>query len=280
LKLYGGPIGLETLLMSEVRPLITQLKSASSISKWFFIRYADPQFHLRIRIQTSTLNHAAAVRRQIDSLIVRAIRSGKIWRAQFDTYEREVERYGGLKGVLASEDIFWADSDAVLDMLSGFTGDDGFDARWRAGLVSIDALLNDFGLQPFAKLEVLRDLRDAYRLRFKAGPDARQRIAQRFRVERERLRPLFFPSGLDESDLSFIQPVLKTRSARIKPIVEHLKSLQDRSELQGTQLELLGSYTHIHVNRLFQSAGTIHELVLYDLLYRFCDENIARCTNS
>ena len=43
---------------------------------------------------------------------------GTIWRVQFDTYEREVERYGGSQGVVLGERIWNADSDAVMSIVS------------------------------------------------------------------------------------------------------------------------------------------------------------------
>jgi thiopeptide-type bacteriocin biosynthesis protein len=42
------------------------------------------------------------------------VRSGLLSRFQLDTYEREVERYGGAAGITPAEKLFHADSEAAL----------------------------------------------------------------------------------------------------------------------------------------------------------------------
>ena len=67
---------------------------------------------------------------------------GILWKIQLDTYEREVERYGGAEGVALAERIFQADSETVLEILEMLEeGDAGVDERWRLALRGIDMLL-------------------------------------------------------------------------------------------------------------------------------------------
>ena len=56
--------------------------------------------------ETLPMLHAASRRR--------CSTTGQLWRVQLDTYEREVERYGGEAGIGLAERVFHADSDAVL----------------------------------------------------------------------------------------------------------------------------------------------------------------------
>src|SRR5205814_7998372 len=80
--------------------------------------------------------------------------TGELWRLQLDTYEREVERYGGDTGIRLAERVFHADSDAVLAIVSELTGDAGADLRWRVALRGVDLLFDDLGLT----LEQKRDI--------------------------------------------------------------------------------------------------------------------------
>lgn len=51
-KLYGGIAICDKILFTHVLPLTNFLESEGTIDKWFFIRYSDPEFHLRIRLHT------------------------------------------------------------------------------------------------------------------------------------------------------------------------------------------------------------------------------------
>ena len=47
---------------------------------------------------------------------------GLVRRLVFDTYEREVERYGGEAGMDAAERYFWIDSEAIVQLLDPANG--------------------------------------------------------------------------------------------------------------------------------------------------------------
>jgi thiopeptide-type bacteriocin biosynthesis protein len=74
------------------------------------------------------------------------VEEGRAGRLAFDTYERELERYGGLEGIELTERVFHADSDTVLELLSMFEpGDRGAEERWRMGLCGTSMLLPTLG---------------------------------------------------------------------------------------------------------------------------------------
>ena len=69
---------------------------------------------------------------------------GTVWKVSTDTYDREVERYGGDAGIELAEQIHAADSDAVLEVLGLLDGDFGEAApetRWKLCLYATDRLL-------------------------------------------------------------------------------------------------------------------------------------------
>ena len=51
------------------------------------------------------------------------LEDGQLWRLQLDTYEREVERYGGPEGMVLAERLFQADSEAVLEIVEQYPED-------------------------------------------------------------------------------------------------------------------------------------------------------------
>jgi thiopeptide-type bacteriocin biosynthesis protein len=60
-----------------------------------------------------------------------------------DTYDREIERYGGSEGIRVAEQIFAVDSACVLDLLST---EHSHTEWWRIALLGVDMLLADFHL--------------------------------------------------------------------------------------------------------------------------------------
>src|SRR5262249_51871370 len=133
-KLYGGAAVLDETLVTVFPPLLEAAAASGALSRWFFIRYADPQVHLRVRVN----GQPHRLRRDVLPIICDALNpvlsSGRIWKIQFDTYEREIERYGGPEATATAEDIFFADSEACLTILRESASDEGMDLRWRACL--------------------------------------------------------------------------------------------------------------------------------------------------
>ncbi len=90
-KLYCGPSDADLIVREHLLPLIEQLRATAPVDRWFFLRYADPEHHLRVRLHAGgegSLLGAAA------SALARLVERGIVRRVAFDTYEPETERYG------------------------------------------------------------------------------------------------------------------------------------------------------------------------------------------
>ncbi|MGW7680329.1 lantibiotic dehydratase [Kribbella sp. NPDC054772] len=105
-KIYLAADLQDALLAGPVRQLVERMGA----ERWFFLRYRDPDAHLRIRF-----HHG-------DPAILNAwatdlIDAGRIRTVVLDEYEPEVARYSGPEVMAAAEDVFCADSQAVLEQL-------------------------------------------------------------------------------------------------------------------------------------------------------------------
>jgi thiopeptide-type bacteriocin biosynthesis protein len=89
----------------------------AEVDRWFFVRYRDPEPHLRLRFH----GDPAALNRQLlpdcHDWFAELHRAGLAGRLALDTYEPEWERYGGPAATTAAEAAFAADSAAVLAQL-------------------------------------------------------------------------------------------------------------------------------------------------------------------
>ena len=276
-KLYTGTATADHLLREVVGPLTAEVLHSGAADQWFFIRYGDPDWHLRVRFHGKPERLHGNVMPAIQAAAAPLLKEGRLARVQFDTYEREVERYGGAEGIVLAERIFQADSEAVLEIIENLElGDAGLDERWRLVLRGIDALLQDLGFDPATKFAVIRKARAAFAKEIRVDGRLKGQIGDRFRKERKRLEALLDPSQDAESALSSGFEIFRHRSARLAPIVAELKASEAEGRLSLSLHELAHNYIHMHANRLLRSAHRAHELVLYDFLARLYGSKVAR----
>jgi len=203
---------------------------------------------------------------------------GRMWRLQLDTYEREIERYGGPVGIELAERLFTADSACVIDIVGMLAGDAGSDARWRLALRGTDQLLDDLGFDLPQRLALMRRVRDSFAREHRADTSVgfQRGLGDKYRKERNALVALLDRTRDADSDLSPGLERLAVRSAANTPIIAELRDAERRGALTLSVAELAPSYIHMHVNRLIRSAQRAHELVLYDLLVRLYEGQAAR----
>lgn len=267
LKLYCGTSTADAILRDVVGPLVRDAIAQRRADRWFFIRYGDPDWHIRLRLH-GTPPALAALLIDIGDQLEPLLADAGIARLVVDTYRPEDQRYGGPAAMPIVEEIFEADSEAVLGIVSLLSGDDGMDARWRLCLRGADMLLDDLGLAPDERRRVMRTLRDGYRTEFRAGASTRGQVGDRFRRERAGLVELVRRSDDGGSDLAPGLDLLATRSRRIRPLAAQLRQLERDGGLQLPVSTIARSLVHMHLNRLLRSAHRAQELVIYDFLDR------------
>ncbi|MGW2162215.1 lantibiotic dehydratase [Nonomuraea sp. NPDC001699] len=263
-KLYSGPVGADTILQQVVRPLVREAVSDASVDRWFFVRYADPDPHLRLRLHGDPGRLTNEVLPALLAACAPFHAEGMLWRIQVDTYEREVERYGGADGIVLAERLFHADSDAALKAIEATPRD--MDARWRLALVGLDRLLDDLGLDLAGRLSVCAAARDRFGREFGADAAFAHRLGARYRRERTLLESL-----LTAPDHPF-----RARSEAARPIVAELASCAGADRLTRQVTALAGGFLHMHANRMLPAAARAQELVLYDFLSRWYRSRAAR----
>ena len=108
---------------------------------WFFVRYSEPEYHLRIRVKCSPRALWETVAVGIQDCIEALVSDKVLIRYDLASYEPEFSRYGGERGVALAERVFHLDSEFVVDMFgrSGIADGDPSDAMMMIGL---DALLS------------------------------------------------------------------------------------------------------------------------------------------
>ena len=116
-KLYC-PSDLETELLSGPVRAFARDVAGEGFTDWFFIRYSDPRRHIRLRFRGEPARLLADLLPRVTAWATDLISSGVCQRFSIDTYDRELDRFGGSHGLAAAEDFFCADSAAVSDLLA------------------------------------------------------------------------------------------------------------------------------------------------------------------
>jgi thiopeptide-type bacteriocin biosynthesis protein len=267
LKLYGGTGGADRVLLDLVAPRVAEARRSGLADRWYFLRYADPGTHLRVRLRGDPARLLAEFLPSLHEAARPWLGDGRLHRLQLDTYEREVERYGGPEGIEIAEAIFEADSDMVVAVLPHVIGDAALDARWRLALVGVDRLLDDLGLDEPARLRVLGAMREAYAREH--GLDTQsERLGERLRTERKALEALRAGDVAADSPMALALPHVAERSERLKPLVAALRGHAAAGRLDASLEDLAASFVHMQVNRLIRSAPRAHEAVLYHFLWQ------------
>ncbi len=283
-KIYTGAPTADRILCGVIAPLVRRARESGWIDQWFFIRYADPEPHVRVRFHGAPEAIELQLLPALNRALADALESGRSWRVQLDTYEREIERYAGPQGMLLSEQIFHVDSDAAVAIADLFVrGRLRAADRWRLALVATDRLLDDLRLDAAQRRDLMTTMRDRYATEHDAGPLLKRQISERYRLERPQLAPMLDAARAATGDGPIVRgavgdalAILHDRSSRLVPIVDELYSLADAGQLTMPVPQLASSLMHLSLTRHLRSAVRAQETVIYDFLYRVETERAAR----
>lgn len=262
-KLYCGHLTADRVLLAVVRPLAAELRTHGLIDTWFFVRYADPDPHLRVRWHLSDPNRLGEVLHYVRKALQPYSSNDALWRIQTDTYRRELERYG-CRTIGWSEALFNYQSQALLDaMAAAAPGETPFEP-WLWGLGAVEELLIAFNYPLPRKLALMESLRDSLAQEFGLNNALKRQLETKYRQARTAVQ-----QALASVDKEALPPALAAISRSIQN-----QMLQGQVEVPLNRL--LGSYVHMLLNRVIPSDARLHELVLYDFLVRHYQSCLAR----
>ncbi len=266
-KIYCGYKVSDALLTEIIKPFTEKLIRENYIKKWFFIRYTDPNYHIRFRVELTDKKNIGHVIHEFNNLLQEYIESKSVWLLQIDCYDREIERYGSNTMELA-EEVFFNDSVEIINFLSTSKSEDTdtvSESKPIFSLKLIDFYLTHFGLTDSQKLSFMERLRDSFYKEFDINKDNKKQIEKVYNKHKE----------------SIYQQLLDTNNAIINTAIkqnidEILKVAKQESTPENKVTYLISSFVHMSLNRLYYSNNRIHELVCYDVLWKFYKSKVSR----
>jgi lantibiotic biosynthesis protein len=274
-KLYCGIKTADKILEQVITPLIKTLQSKHLIGQWFFIRYNDPHFHLRLRFHVTDANNTGTVMELFRKSLESFTSEGLVWKCITDTYVRELERYG-FETITHAESLFFEDSNTMLQMLALTEGDEREHIRWLWAMRNIDEWLNVFSYSLKDKLQLLEGLKTVFSREFNTNKQVQQELGNLYRKHKKEIETMMHITATDEHDWVPLADILNQRSIKIKPIAGQLIQNQQQGLLNPSLNHLMGSYIHMIMNRICTSKARMQEMVVYDFLYCYYKSAIAR----
>lgn len=268
-KIYCGTKTTDYILSEIIRPLVLELKEKQFIKKWFFIRYADPDHHLRLRFRCRQPKHIGNIIALLNAPLKQLMDQDLIWKVQMDTYQRELERYGSNTIELA-ETLFQFDSEMITGLIDLLVeGIEADELRWMLALRGMDALLSDFDYSLESKKELLFRLKIGFASEFHMNKNLKKQVNEQYRKYRNQIEYFMHLTSETADDYLPLLDLLEIRSKQNKEVANHILNIQKDGALEMDINELLASFIHMFMNRLFKSKNRLYEMVAYDFLYRY-----------
>jgi thiopeptide-type bacteriocin biosynthesis protein len=272
-KFYCGERVGEKLLNYAIKPIVDELEANNLINKWFFIRYRDKDgHHLRFRIQLKDQNKFSECVSVIKKHIQPFENNLLIWKTQTDTYLRELQRYG-FESIDATEALYYNDSECTVKFADMIEGDAGERIRWLFSLLSMDQLLNDFGFDVKQKMKLLNIAKTSFGKEFNKTGALNKQVNELYSENMSSIE-VFLNEEAKAEMYAPLWDILKVRSAKNKSVVEALKGLNEDNILPGGLESTVLSYLHMVCNRIFLAKQRVHEMVVYDMLFKYYSKQL------
>jgi len=250
-KLYTGRVTSDSILIKNISKITNYLLEKNIIDKWFFIRYTDPDFHLRLRFHLTDSKNYNEVSKIVNEEFSQLIEEKKIWKLDLSTYNRELERYNW-SNIDNSETIFYIDSDFTVKMLD-YLKYKNENKIWFYVLKSIDDFFNAFNISLDERHRIMERMFLSFWIEHGQVKSIKKDIDVKYRKYSKEITNLF---NSPDKELEILY------SERL----EQLKNIDMNEHEEQDMTELLPSYIHMNVNRFVQSNPRVHELVMYGIL--------------
>jgi lantibiotic biosynthesis protein len=270
-KIYCHPSRANSILAETLHPLLKGLEKEGEITQWFFVRYRDPAYHLRLRLcLAGGKAGSGSVLDRFGGKLRKLVQQGIIPDYQVAVYEREMERYDPTL-MEAAEQVFCASSALLTAYIKNtrFSEDDYlYNVMAFQGM---DTILDAFGLDVAGKVELLGQLYASFFKEFGETKELKVQLASKYR-EISKL-----PEGLPGAGSTVLLSSLKLKSfqRRFEEALAHAAQ-QARTLSLIKKKYLISDLMHMHLNRLLVDQPRQQELVLYYCLWKHYASMLAR----
>lgn len=160
-KVYLSRSISDRLIVDFYDKIIAPSLKEDLVDCWFFIRYMDPKFHLRIRMHLKEETSNYIVTKKIEAFFYSYFDQGLISEFNHSTYVRELDRYGSVN-IALFEKLFETSSTLVVKLLCEIQRDISID-RHIVCVIGTDVTLRSFGISIEKRIDIFRTLGESMR---------------------------------------------------------------------------------------------------------------------
>jgi thiopeptide-type bacteriocin biosynthesis protein len=259
LKIFCSPRVADAILVNVVLPFLNDHREI--IRKWFFVRYTEQGYHLRLRLHAAETD----LGNMLPELNKRMTAGGydkMIRNYQMDTYRREIERYSALL-IPDMEDLFHCGSELVAWYVGQVAAAQIDWDEFQLGLLTAERMICAFFKADETRLDFIRKITAGFLKEFNADKPFRAALDRKFRLAKPALQIL-----LDEGG----------ERQMLKPLLQKLENLAvlTGDDAMEERVALLADAVHMQLNRTFAVQHREQELLVYYYLEKFLGSRMAR----
>lgn len=273
-KVYCGSKTAETILSETILPFIEKGLNDGLFEQFFFIRYRDDFGHFRIRFYNSDVAKQSELQVAFITCLQPLVEDGLVDKILLDTYSRELERYGA-ELIADAESLFFNDSLAVLRFLNLLDGTDADKYRLLFAMRGIDQFLGDFDLNISQKQALLKGMQAGYYQEFGASPYLQKQLNEKYRKYQKDIFAHMDPDNDIANEIDEAVAVFDIRSEMNAPIISNILYKIEGNRMERLT-EVLPSFVHMFMNRLYIAQQRKYELVVYHFLEKYYSSLLAR----
>jgi thiopeptide-type bacteriocin biosynthesis protein len=238
LKVYAAPERQDEIIAGPLLDLVASLRGEGLLGRWFYIRYADPFPHLRLRFRGTD---AARTLTQVTAWGRGLVARGLARDVELAGYAPEIARYGGPDVFDAAERLFAANSEATALLLSRRLD---IEPEFLA-VAALDTLHCQWGLPPDERMG-------------RAGGQDEAHVRDTrvlFREHRAYLCELLSPWDRDphkqgRAHRLLVQETFAAQAPAVAETAEAVREAARQGLLVGSEDAILASLAHMQINRL------------------------------
>lgn len=250
LNIYSG-INLLDHLLLDLYDDIIDLINRGVIKSFFFVRYQDPDFHLRLRFCLANLTLLDQLLFVFKPKLQVLVEELLIWKVFINGYDREVIRYGE-DTVKIVEDIFFDSSLFILKNIKAIS-------RWELALINFNVVtdLLDYDIQD--KHLFCKNSKENFMLEYDFNKDIKKKMALKFQHFYTK-----FSSILENRQNGVYLEMKDVLFDKFENLSIILKRNKPTSNFM-----IISSIIHMNLNRIFRNNGRKNEALLYYLLDKY-----------
>ncbi len=249
-KIYCGQSYANSLLINHLYELANSLTNDKWISKWFFIRYEDPDFHIRFRIEIIDKDCTSNIIEKVNRKLEKDILIGRVWKVQMEPYQREIQRYGAAN-IELMEKLFWIDSIFVCKVLTMFG--DNERSKIFMSVLNMDLMLDRLGMNFEKKKELVQSFHSGFKKEYSLELIHKKKLNKYFRNN--------FITNFKE--FAALKEVKKLTNTKFEECEISVSSLNGEAKILNN---VYFGLNHMYCNRMFSYHQRVYEMICYDFL--------------